>query len=125
MARIASTSPTGIAHWTTAVALGLVRITDGNAKGAAENLTILLTHQLAQPWLGPDTLPFVIQGIRTAAEELPGIADPLPAVLARTYAQIAEKHGAPQAAEFLIMLVTNLGEEDRVTAARIILTSKD
>lgn len=125
MARIASTSPTGIAHWTTAVALGLVRITDGNAKGAAANLTILLTHQLAQPWLGPDTLPFVIQGIRTAAEELPGIADPLPAVLARTYAQIAEKHGAPQAAEFLIMLVTNLGEEDRVTAARIILTSND
>lgn len=125
MARIASTSPTGIAHWTAAVALGLVRITDGNVEGASENLDILLTHQLAQPWLRPDTLPFVLQGIRTAVEELPGTVDPLPVVLARTYSQIAKKHGAPRAAEFLLMLVTKLAEEDRVDAARIILTSKD
>jgi hypothetical protein len=125
MAQIASTSPTGIAHWTAAVALGLVRITDGNVEGASENLKILLTHQLAQPWLRPDTLPFVMQGIRTAVEELPGTVDPLPVVLARTYTQISEKHGAPRAAEFLLMLVANLGEEDRVDAARIILTNRD
>lgn len=124
LARIASTSPMAIAHWTAAVALGLVRITDGNAEAASENLKILLTHQLAQPWLRPDTLLFVMQGIRTAAAELDGIVDPFPAVLTSTYAQISAKHGAPRAAEFLLMLVTNLAEEDRVTAARIILTSK-
>lgn len=124
MNRIATTSPTGIAHWTAAVALGLVRITDGEVEGASANLEVLLTHQLAQSWLRPDTLPFVMQGIRTGVEELPGTVDPLPAVLTRTYAQIAEKHGAPQAAEFLLMLVTNLVEEDRLEAARIILTSK-
>lgn len=125
MARIAPTSPTGLGHWTAAVALGLVRITDGDVDRASKNLQILLTHQLSQPWLRPDTLPFVMQGIRTAVEELPGIADPLPAVLTRTYIQAAEKHGAPRAAEFLLMLVANLTEEDRVDAARIILTSKD
>ena len=125
MARVAPTSPTGIAHWTSAVALGLVRITDGNVDGASENLRILLTHQLAQPWLRPDTLPFVMQGIRTALEELPGTLDPLPVVLASTYTQIAKKHGAPRAAEFLLMLVTNLAEADRVDAVRTILTSKD
>lgn len=125
IARVASTSPSGIAQWTAAVALGLVRITDGNAEGASENLEILLTDQIAQPWLRPDTLPFVMQGIRIAVEELPGTVDPLPAVLARTYPQIAEKHGAPRAAEFLLMLVKNLREEDRAAAARIILTSRD
>lgn len=125
MARIASTSPSGIAHWTAAVALGLVRNTDGNDESASENLKILLTQQLAQPWLRPDTLPFVMQGIRTAVEELPGTVDPLAAVLARKYTQIAEQHGAPQAAEFLLMLVTNLGEEDRAAAARVILMSRD
>ena len=123
MARVAPTSPTGIAQWTAAVALGLVRITDGDVVGASQNLQILLAHQLAQPWLRPDTLPFVVQGMRTAAEGLPGIADPLPAVLAQIYAEIGKKHGAPQAAEFLLMLVKNLDEEDRVTAAQIILTN--
>lgn len=124
IARIASTSPTGIAHWTAAVALGLIRITDRNVESASENLKILLTHQFAQPWLRPDTLVFVMQGIRKAMDELPGTNDPLPAVLARTYSQIAEKHGAPQAAEFLLMLVANLADEDRAAAARTILTSK-
>lgn len=46
-------------------------------------------------------------------------------VLARTYTQMTEKHGAPGAAEILLMLVVNLGEEDRVTAARIILARSD
>lgn len=59
----------------------------------------------------------------TAVEELPGTVDPLPAILARTYTEIAEKHGAPQAAEFLLMLVANMGEEDRAVAARVILMS--
>lgn len=124
ISRIASNSPTDIAGWTGAVALGLVRITDGNIEGASDNLRLLLAHQLAQPWLRPDTLPFVMQGIRNAAKELPGTADPLPAVLARTYNKIAEKHGAPRAAKFLLMLVSDLSEEDRVDSARIILTSK-
>lgn len=124
MARVATTSPTGLANWTAAVTLGLVRITDGSAQGASENLNILLTHQLTQPWLGPDTLPFVIEGIRATIEGLPGIVDPLSTVFARTYAQMAEKHGAAQAAEFLLMLATNLCEEDKALAARAILTSK-
>ena len=123
MDRIASTCPSAIAQWTAAVALGLVRITGGNVEGASNNLKILLTHQLTQPWLRTDTLPFVMQGIRTAVEELPGTVDPLPAILARTYTEIAENHGAPQAAEFLLMLVANMGEEDRAVAARVILMS--
>lgn len=124
MARVAPTSPSAIADWTAAVALGLVRISDGNVDAASENLRILLTHQFSQPWLRPDTLPFVMQGIRTAVDELPGITEPLPAVLTQTYRQIAKKHGAPQAAEFLLMLVANLGDQERASAARIILTSE-
>jgi tetratricopeptide (TPR) repeat protein len=124
MARISAASPSGVAHWTTAVALGLIRITDQNADGASENLKILLMHQFTQHWLRPDTLPFVMQGIRAAMDELPGTIDPLAAVLAYTYGQISERHGAPQAAEFLLMLVANLSDDDRATAARIILTSE-
>lgn len=123
MARVAPTAPTAITDWTAAVGLGLVRIADGDHEGAGENLKILLTLQLAQPWLRPDTLPFVMDGIRAALVDLPGTTDPLRPVLARTYSQIAERHGAPQAAEFILMLVKNLREEDRMCAARIILTN--
>jgi tetratricopeptide (TPR) repeat protein len=125
MARVAGTSPSGIARWTAAVAVGLVRITDDDIEGASKNLEILLNHQLTQPWLRPDTLPFVVEGIRVAVKELPGTVDPLPAVLARMYTQMAGKHGASQAAEFLLMLVMNLSDEDRSTAARVFLTSWD
>jgi hypothetical protein len=41
------------------------------------------------------------------------------------YAAFAEKHGAPQAAEFILMLVANLGDEDRLAAANIILATSD
>ncbi|NHA01688.1 hypothetical protein G5V59_23420 [Nocardioides sp. W3-2-3] len=54
---------------------------------------------------------------------MPGTADPLPSVLAHAYAEIAEKHGAPRAAQFLLMLVAGMGEEDRTIAARTILMS--
>lgn len=122
---VATQSPMSVAQWTAAAGLGLVRITDGDSQGASGNLEILLTHLLAQPWLRPDTLPYVVQGIRTALEELPETRDPLPGVLARLYAQISEQHGAPQAAEFLLLLVAQLGEADRTTAARVILTASD
>ncbi len=121
--KIADVDPLAIAHWTAAAGLGLVRITDGDIKGADGNLEILLTHLFAQPWLRPDTLPFVMQGIRTALEDLPGTTNPLSTVLEKTYARTALKHGAPQAAEFIVMLVAQLDEEDRVTAARVILTT--
>ncbi len=123
--KIADVDPVAIDHWTAAAGLGLVRITDGDVKGANGNLEILLTHLFSQGWLRPDTLPFVMQGIRTALEDLPGTENPLSAVLEQTYERIALKHGAPQAAEFILMLVAQLDEEDRITAARVILTTFD
>ena len=66
MARIASTSPTGIAHWTAAVGARAGPHHRRQRRGRLRQPEILLTHQFAQPWLRPDTLPFVMQGIRTA-----------------------------------------------------------
>ncbi len=123
MARIAPTSPTAITGWTAAVALGLVRITQGDTMGAADNLRILLNRQFAQPWLRADTLPFVMEGIRAALADHPGTADPLRPVLAHTYAQLAMEYGPPQAAEFILFLVKNLADDDRLAAANIILTT--
>jgi hypothetical protein len=125
MARVATDSPSALADWTWAAAVGLVRITDGNVEGASENIRILLSHLTAQSWLRPDTFPFVMQGIRAATAELPGTTDPLRTVIERIFAPISEKHGASQAAEFVMMLVANLDETDRLTAAEAILTSGD
>lgn len=121
MARNASVSPSSVADWTMAAARGLIRIASSN-EGASKNLKILLTHQFAQSWLRPDTLFFVVKGIRGAIKNLPDIEDPFSEVIALIYAQIAEKHGTPSAAEFLLMLVKNLDEEDRITATKVILT---
>lgn len=123
MARVATNSPTALASWTWSVAVGLVRIADGNVEGASENIRILLSYLTAQPWLRPDTFAFVMQGIRAATAEAPGMTDPLRAVIERIFAVISEKHGAPQAAEFVLMLVANLDEKDRVTTAEVILTT--
>lgn len=123
MLQISTASPAAIRDWTAATALGLVRISEGNPRGASGNLRILLTVQFAQPWLRPDTLPFVMDGIRNAVAGSPEIEDPLRPVLTRTYSQMAERHGAAQAAEFILMLVKNLPEKDRMMAANIILTT--
>ncbi|MGC5165396.1 PIN domain-containing protein [Luteimicrobium sp. DT211] len=125
MALVATDSPSALAGWTWAAAVGLVRITGGNVEGASENIRILLSYLTAQSWLRPDTFPFVMQGIRTATTELPGVTDPLRTVIERIFAAISEKHGASQAAEFIMMLVANLDETDRLTAAEAILTSGD
>lgn len=123
MARVAANSPAALASWTWAAAVGLVRITDGNVEGASENIRIFLSYLTAQPWLRPDTFAFVMQGIRAATAELPGTTDPLRVVIERIFAVISEKHGAPQAAEFALMLVANLEEKDRITTAEVILTT--
>ncbi|MBD7999549.1 PIN domain-containing protein [Oerskovia gallyi] len=125
MGRVATDSPAALASWTWAAAVGLVRITDGNIEGASENIRKLLSYLTAQPWLRPDTLVFVMQGIRAATTELPGTTDPLRAVIERIFVVISEKHGASQAAEIVLMLVANLDESDRLTAAEAILTSGD
>lgn len=125
MARVAVSSPAALASWSWAAAVGLVRIADGNVEGASENIRIFLSYLTAQPWLRPDTFPFVMQGIRAATAELPGTADPLRAVIERVFTVISEKHGAPQAAEFVLMLVANLEENDRITTVEVILTTGD
>jgi hypothetical protein len=122
MARVAANSPAALARWTWSVAIGLVRIADGNVEGASENLRILLSYLAAQPWLRPDTFALVMQGIRAATAELPGMTDPFRAVIEQILAVISEKHGAPQAAEFVLMLVAHLDEKDRVTTTGVILT---
>lgn len=123
MARVVANSPAALASWTWAAAVGLVRITDGNVEGASENIRIFLSYLTAQPWLRPDTFAFVMQGIRAATAELPGMTDPLRAVIERIFAVISEKHGAPQASEFVLMLVASLDETDRITTVEAILTS--
>ncbi|WP_139230170.1 PIN domain-containing protein [Nocardioides terrae] len=123
MAHVATSSPAALASWSWAAAAGLVRMTDGNVEGASENIRIFLSHLTAQPWLRPDTLAFVMQGIRAATAELPGTTDPLRAVIERIFIVISEKHGAPQAAEFVLMLVANLEEKDRITTVEVILTT--
>ncbi|WP_157516442.1 PIN domain-containing protein [Oerskovia enterophila] len=125
MARVATDSPSALAGWTWAAAVGLVRIAGGNVEGASENIRILLNYLTAQSWLRPDTLAFVMQGIRAATPELPGTTDPLRTVIDRIFAVLSEKHGASQAAEFVMMLVANLDDSDRNTAAEAILTSGD
>ena len=125
MGRVASDSPAALASWTWAAALGLVRITGGYIEGASENIRMLLSYLTAQPWLRPDTLVFVMQGVRAAMTEMPGTIDPLRAVIEQIFVAISEKHSASQASEFVLMLVASLDESDRLTAAEAILTSGD
>lgn len=125
MAQNASKDLNGLTNWVTATALGLIRITHGDTEKASKNLTLLLTHLFTQTWLRPDTLPSVIKGFRIALREFPNITDPLPKVLAVVHAQISEKHGMPSATEFLLMLIRNLDDEDRITATRVMLVGED
>jgi hypothetical protein len=61
-----------------------------------------------------------IRGAVAGAE----IVDPLRPVVEDIYRQVAARHGVPAAAEFILILVARLEQDDRSSAANVILLSR-
>jgi hypothetical protein len=116
-------SPDELQAWITATSIGLVRATE-NASGASGNLQILLGQLIGQWWMRPDRFPHVLAGVREGIRELTEVEDPLRSVLSSQYRNLAERYGHPAAAQLLLALVRLAPEEDRRTAAHVILTTQ-
>lgn len=123
LAKVAPTSPDVAQAWVQCAASGLISIVDLPVP-ASLNLRRLLSEMLPQAWMQPDTLPFVLRGIRAAGRESTlDIDDPLQSVLGEMHRKFLEDHGSAAAAELLMMWVRHLDPGERQMAARIILTN--
>jgi tetratricopeptide (TPR) repeat protein len=115
-------TPDELRQWISCAAMGLVRVA-GEASDASSNLRILLGSLLAQPWLRPDRFPAVVAGVRQGLVERPHIEDPLHLVLTSQYETLVGQHGHVVASQLLMALVQHASDDDRRSAARIILTT--
>jgi len=123
LAKVVPTSPDIAQAWVQCAATGLISIVDLPGP-ASLNLRRLLSEMLPQSWMQPDTLPFVLRGIRAAGRESSmDINDPLQSVLAEMHQKFLEDHGSAAAAELLLMWVRHLDPGERQMAARIVLTN--
>ncbi|MFJ4286840.1 tetratricopeptide repeat protein [Paenarthrobacter nicotinovorans] len=124
LSKVVRESPDSAQEWVRNAATGLINIVDHDLP-ASLNLQLLLKGMFPQPWMQPDTLPFVLKGIRNAAKDSElEIEDPLQEVLSLMHRKFLEEHEPAGAAELLLMWVRHLEVSDREMAARIILMDR-
>lgn len=113
--------PESIRGWVGAISFWLIQIvtTDDAARG---NLATLVLRLLIQPWINASTVPFVLDGVRAGiAASHRDIGDPLEPALFRYFRELAETTNHAHAARYIGGLVSLGAQQDRATAARIIL----
>jgi tetratricopeptide (TPR) repeat protein len=114
-------APEHLRGWVSCAAIGLIGICADDPKSAATNLRALLERALAQSWMRPDVLPFVVGGIRDGISVAEKVEDPFAGVMQNTYRTLAARHGWAYAGELMLVLVQSLDADDRSTTARSIL----
>jgi tetratricopeptide (TPR) repeat protein len=125
LSKVAPTSPESVHTWVQHAAAGALNIVTDDVP-ASLNLKLLLEEMFPQPWMRPDTLPFVLRAIRAASKDSTlAVEDPLQAVLMGMHKKFLKDNGSAAAAELLMMWVRHLDANDRHAAARIILTSAE
>ncbi|MFG1784484.1 tetratricopeptide repeat protein [Rhodococcus oryzae] len=115
--------PESIRDWAAAAAFWLIRIVD-DAAAARSNLTVFLSMVIAQDWLGPAEMPFVLSGLRGGiARSGHEIDDPLEPALVEQFRKLSAATDYTLAAGHIKALVHMSGTEDQRTAARVIVTA--
>ncbi|MEU3879018.1 PIN domain-containing protein [Streptomyces californicus] len=115
--------PLQIAGWIASAGVGLVRV-GGNTEQSTHNLAVFLRRIIGQPWLQASTLPYVLNGLRSALKEEPDIVDPVQRVLGEIYGVLVERVGHETAASYLLGLFSNAQAEDKAIASRVIILHK-
>lgn len=109
-----------VRDWIASAAVGLGKIA-GNDGAAIQNVTLFGETVLVQPWLSPQHMHFVFDGLRAAARVL-GLRDPIEDVLRRYYARLVAVLGHVVASAYLRALVAQAQDADQRIVARVILT---
>ena len=122
MARAAAVDTSLLEDWTTAIALGVIRIAGDNSELASTNLRFLLEKILGQPWLNSNEFPQVIRGIRIAMQEIDEVEDPLLPELQKLYQNLSRQYDSSSAGQVILMLVKCLEPKDRHAVTQMILT---
>ncbi|MGW5990778.1 tetratricopeptide repeat protein [Streptomyces anulatus] len=115
--------PIEVTGWIASAGVGLVRA-GGNSEQSNHNLAVFLRSAIGQSWLQASTLPYVLNGLRSALKEKPGLVDPTHKVLGEIYGVLVERVGYETAASYLIGLFSNAQAEDKAIASRVILLHK-
>lgn len=115
-------APNDVRDWVSAFAQWLVSVT-GEPNRATEALIHWLWQLSDQDWMTPDLMVFASDGVRSAANKLEGIRDPLPQAMNLLYEDLVERTDESLAAQFLTGLVSRMNSEDKGTVLRNILMS--
>ncbi|MET4096950.1 hypothetical protein [Arthrobacter sp. UYCu712] len=115
-------APDDVRDWVSAFAQWLVSVT-GEPNRATEALIHWLRQLSDQDWMTPDLMVFASEGVRSAANKLEGVTDPLPQAMNLLYEDLVKRTDESLAAQFLTGLVSRMNSEDRGAVLRNILMS--
>jgi predicted nucleic acid-binding protein len=106
-------------------ASGLLAVAVGDPEGCANNLAILLSRCVREAWCTSAALPFVLAGVRDAMQAAAEatLRDRLEVVLRALHDVAVRRLGDVGAKAFALELVSQCGNADKQTAARVILTA--
>ncbi|GLU89635.1 hypothetical protein [Agromyces sp. NBRC 114283] len=113
-------TPVRLTEWVATFCHWLVRRTDGD-EAARQNLRTWAFELLRQSWLSPSTLPFLVAGFREAAREDEDWFAPALDALASFHLLATEAQGAAAASRYLLGLITELPESERLQVLTIVL----
>lgn len=122
MVKTHQTSPQDLTGWMASGCIGLVVIA-GTPDSATANLRIFLERIFSEAWLGPDQLPFVLSGLRTALAVHNGTPDPLEPAVRAVFTALSETREPSAAQAVLMWLFSHCNDADQRLVARVILTS--
>jgi tetratricopeptide (TPR) repeat protein len=112
-----SDDPQSVTAWINAASRWLIRL---NSDSAESNLVLFLQKTLNRSWISAAQIPFVLYGVREAAESAE-LTDPFEAAITGHYRDLMAQAGPVLASRYVMGLVSLADQDDQSTANRIIL----
>ncbi|WBM80195.1 hypothetical protein KIV56_00980 [Cryobacterium breve] len=114
-------SPESLRDWSYTLARWLLHVSTA-VEGTPATLSILIRQILGEAWCKSSCLPFVIQGIRAAAEFANESIDPVLDGFGYFHAGLKKQVGTEIAATFMLELASQLRDDDRQRVTLAILS---
>jgi predicted nucleic acid-binding protein len=118
--RRSTAEPDMMRDWSAAIATWLVRT--GGDEHAGGNLVVFLRRVLSAPWLAPEQLPFIVDGIRLVTDSR-NVSDPLEDALRSHYRDLSHSYEPRLAFAAVRGLVSAMPSADRGAATRVVFSS--
>lgn len=115
-------SPADVRDWVSVFAQWLVSVIE-DVSSATEALIYWLRLLSDEDWMTADLMVFATEGVRSAADGLEGVVDPLSPAMNLLYKDLAKRTDESLAAQYLTGLMSRMNSDDKGSVYRDILLS--